>query len=68
LHHAADHPHRRQPEPDPGRAASITRRRAPLKRLGTPQDVAAAAAFLASGQAAWITGVIAGVAGGAVLV
>ncbi len=40
----------------------------PLKRLGTPEDVAAAAAFLASGQAAWITGVVADVAGGAVLI
>ncbi len=39
----------------------------PLRRLGTPQDVAAAAAFLASGQAAWITGVVLNVAGGAVL-
>ncbi len=40
----------------------------PLKRLGTPGDVAAAAAFLASGEAAWITGVVLDVAGGAVLV
>jgi 3-oxoacyl-[acyl-carrier protein] reductase len=40
----------------------------PLPRLGTPQDVAGAAAFLASDQAAWITGVVIDVAGGAVLV
>jgi 3-oxoacyl-[acyl-carrier protein] reductase len=40
----------------------------PLQRLGTPQDVAAAAAFLASGQSDWITGVVIDVAGGAVLV
>jgi 3-oxoacyl-[acyl-carrier protein] reductase len=40
----------------------------PLKRLGTPQDVANAAAFLASGEASWITGVVVDVAGGAVMV
>lgn len=40
----------------------------PLKRLGTPADVAAAVAFLVSDQAAWITGVVFDVAGGAVLV
>ncbi|TVZ05996.1 SDR family oxidoreductase [Trebonia kvetii] len=40
----------------------------PLRRLGTPEDVAAAAAFLASDGAAWITGVVLDVAGGAVLV
>jgi 3-oxoacyl-[acyl-carrier protein] reductase len=40
----------------------------PLRRLGTPEDVASAAAYLASDDAAWITGVILDVAGGAVLV
>ncbi len=40
----------------------------PLKRLGTPHDVATAAAFLASAEAAWITGVVIDVAGGAVMV
>jgi 3-oxoacyl-[acyl-carrier protein] reductase len=39
----------------------------PLRRLGTPGDVASAAAFLASDEAAWITGVVLDVAGGAVL-
>ncbi|MEJ2557007.1 MAG: SDR family NAD(P)-dependent oxidoreductase [Anaerolineae bacterium] len=39
----------------------------PIKRLGTPKDVAHAALFLASDEAAWITGVILDVAGGAVM-
>jgi 3-oxoacyl-[acyl-carrier protein] reductase len=37
----------------------------PLRRLGTPDDVAAAAVFLASDDSAWITGIIVDVAGGA---
>ncbi len=40
----------------------------PIRRLGTPEDVAAAALFLASDEAAWLTGVILDVAGGAVMV
>jgi 3-oxoacyl-[acyl-carrier protein] reductase len=40
----------------------------PLKRLGTPQDVADTAAFLASDEAAWLTGLVVDVAGGAVMV
>jgi len=40
----------------------------PLRRLGTPEDVARAALFLASDASGWITGVILDVAGGAVMV
>jgi 3-oxoacyl-[acyl-carrier protein] reductase len=38
----------------------------PLRRLGTPGDVAHAALYLASDDAAWVTGIILDVAGGAV--
>jgi 3-oxoacyl-[acyl-carrier protein] reductase len=40
----------------------------PIRRLGTPEDVANAAVFLASDQSAWITGMILDVTGGAVMV
>jgi len=40
----------------------------PIKRLGTPADVAHAALYLASDDAAWIAGIILDVAGGAVTV
>lgn len=39
----------------------------PLRRLGTPEDIAEAALYLASGNSAWITGVVLDVAGGAVM-
>jgi 3-oxoacyl-[acyl-carrier protein] reductase len=40
----------------------------PIRRLGTPEDVANAALYLASDNAAWITGIVLDVAGGAVMV
>ena len=39
----------------------------PIRRLGTPEDVARAALYLASGDAEWVTGVILDVSGGAVM-
>ena len=39
----------------------------PIRRLGTPEDVARAAVYLASGDAGWITGIILDVSGGAVM-
>jgi 3-oxoacyl-[acyl-carrier protein] reductase len=40
----------------------------PLGRIGQPEDVAAAALFLASPAASWITGVTLDVAGGKIMV
>ncbi len=40
----------------------------PVRRLGTPEDVARAALFLVSEESAWITGIVLDVAGGAAMV
>jgi 3-oxoacyl-[acyl-carrier protein] reductase len=40
----------------------------PIRRLGTPEDVALAALFLASDDSDWISGIVLDVAGGSVLV
>jgi 3-oxoacyl-[acyl-carrier protein] reductase len=40
----------------------------PLGRLGTPEDVAHSALFLASASAAWLTGLVLDVAGGRVMI
>ncbi|MDQ2644793.1 MAG: SDR family oxidoreductase [Myxococcota bacterium] len=39
----------------------------PLRRLGTPEDVAEAALYLASDGAGWVSGIVLDVAGGSVL-
>jgi 3-oxoacyl-[acyl-carrier protein] reductase len=39
----------------------------PVKRFGTPEDIASAVAFLASGEAAYITGQVLTVDGGMVM-
>ncbi len=51
--------------PDPQKAALVELH--PIARLGTPEDVARAALFLASEESGWITGVVLDVSGGAVM-
>ncbi len=40
----------------------------PLGRIGQPEDVAAAALFLASDASAWITGATLDIAGGRIMI
>jgi NAD(P)-dependent dehydrogenase (short-subunit alcohol dehydrogenase family) len=50
--------------PDPAKAVEDVGRRTLLKRLGTPEDVARAALFLASADSDWITGTALTIDGG----
>ena len=50
--------------PDPAEALRRTVASFPLGRLGRPEDIAKAVAFLASSDAAWITGILLPVDGG----
>jgi len=52
--------------PDPQKSALVDMH--PLRRLGTPDDVARAALYLASEDSSWVTGVVLDVSGGAVMV
>ena len=53
-------------QPDPAHARRLARQRTPLGRLGTAADIAAGFAFLASDEAAWITGIALVIDGGVV--
>ena len=53
--------------PDPNRARSQNIKRHPLGRLGTPEDVAYFALFLASDESSFVTGGTHVIDGGAIL-
>jgi 3-oxoacyl-[acyl-carrier protein] reductase len=52
----------------PAHVQESLRQSHPIRRLGTPDDVAQTALFLASDNSAWVSGIVVDVAGGSVLV
>lgn len=50
--------------PDPAKAISDVAERTPMKRLGTPEDIAKAALFLACDDSSWIDGAALDIDGG----
>ncbi|GAB4253519.1 MAG: SDR family NAD(P)-dependent oxidoreductase [Acidobacteriota bacterium] len=54
--------------PNPAEAVTAAGRRTPMRRLGTPEEVAELALFLASERSSWITGGIFVIDGGATVV
>ena len=53
--------------PDPSKAISDVADRTPMKRLGTPEDIASAALFLACDDSSWIDGAALDVDGGVMI-
>ena len=53
--------------PDPSRAVADVAERTPMKRLGTPEDIARAALFLASDDSSWINGTALNIDGGVMI-
>ena len=51
----------------PDRTATVIESQIPLKRFGTPQDVAELAAFLASDKSSYITGQVINLDGGMIM-
>jgi NAD(P)-dependent dehydrogenase (short-subunit alcohol dehydrogenase family) len=50
--------------PDPARAVSDVAQKTLMERLGSPEDIARAALFLASDESGWVTGTALTIDGG----